>query len=111
MNYTNHFLAVHTKSTYIYDNPTEEHNKYLILKFNFSEVSPDINKVETSFNETIKIAGLEFIKKYETYLATDEKMYNTIEAQESASEILKYLISFTKNIRKDIFINRRNKNV
>ncbi|MEQ8191641.1 MAG: AAA family ATPase, partial [Candidatus Eremiobacterota bacterium] len=42
--------------TYIYDNPTEERNKYLILKFNFSAVKSDINKIESSFNSTIKLS-------------------------------------------------------
>jgi hypothetical protein len=84
--------------TYIYDNPTEEKYKYLILKFNFSEVKSDINKVESSFNNTIKLSCLEFIKQYRELIEDyDGKMYRTIENTEDASEILKYLISFVKN--------------
>ncbi|MEQ8189552.1 MAG: AAA family ATPase [Candidatus Eremiobacterota bacterium] len=49
--------------TYIYDNPTEERNRYLILKFNFSEVSSEISEVRSSFNKTIKRESLWFIKK------------------------------------------------
>ncbi|MEQ8169240.1 MAG: AAA family ATPase [Candidatus Eremiobacterota bacterium] len=84
--------------TYIYDNPTEERNKYLILKFNFSAVKSDINKIESSFNSTIKLSCLEFIKKYVEVIEDDsEKMYKTIENMEDASEILKYVISFVRN--------------
>ncbi len=83
------------KGTYIYDNPTEEKNSYLILKFNFSEVKANIDKVEDSFNLTIKLGVLKFIKKYETYLNDkDGKKYEIIENCNDASEILKYLISF-----------------
>jgi len=39
------------KETSIYDNPTEEKNKYLILSFNFSGVNSDIKEVENSFKD------------------------------------------------------------
>ena len=86
------------KGTYIYDNPTEERNSYFILKFNFSEVSSDINEIRSSFNQTIKIACLNFIKRYNDYLAdTNGEMYETIKSTEEASAILKYLNSFVKD--------------
>ncbi len=86
------------KGTYIYDNQTDTKNSYFILKFNFSEINPDIKEVEKSFNQTIKINSLEFIKKYKDYLEdTDNKMYQTIENINSAAEILKYINSFAKD--------------
>ena len=86
------------KGTYIGDSPTEEKNKYFILKFNFSSVKSEIDKVEQSFNLTIKIACLEFLKKYESRLKEDsKKYYKKIENTEDASEILKLLCSFVKS--------------
>jgi len=86
------------KVTSIYDNPTEEIHKYMILSFNFSGVNSDIKEVENSFNNTIKLSCLEFIKNYNDILNDrDEKIYETIKYMDSASEILKYLISFAKN--------------
>jgi hypothetical protein len=85
------------KGTYIYDNPTDEQNKYFILKFNFSEVSSDINEVRSSFNQTIKSDCLDFIQKYGEYLKdNDGDMYKTIKNSQEASSTLKYLIAFTR---------------
>ncbi len=87
--------------TCVYENPTEEKNKYFILKFNFSEVSGNINKIEESFNRTVRLSCLRFIKKYKHYLEdNDGKMYKTIENTEYASEILKYVISFMEDREK-----------
>jgi len=84
--------------TYIYDNPTEERNRYLILKFNFSEVRSDINEVEDSFNNTIRVNVLDFIEKYKDIIKDNNgEMYRTIRDMRQASEILKYLISFVRN--------------
>ncbi len=88
------------KGTYIYDNPTDERNSYLILKFNFSEVSSDIKEVENSFNNTIKIGSLKFIRKYRDYIKDTEKKEKIIENIEKASEILKYLTNFLEGNEK-----------
>ena len=86
------------KGTYIYDNPTEEKNKYLILKFNFSEVNPHIKEVENSFNNTIRLEALRFIQKYKDFISdTDSDMHKTIKDIKEASEILKHIIKFTKD--------------
>jgi len=83
--------------TYIHDNPTEERNSYFILKFNFSGVRADIDKVEGSFNFTIKMAAMEFVKKYNSYLEDNtEDLYETVKTLSEASEILKYIINLTK---------------
>ncbi len=84
------------KETYIYDNQTDERNSYLILKFNFSEVSSDIKDVENSFNNTIKIGSLKFIRKYRDYIKDTKKKEKIIENIEKASEILKYLTDFVE---------------
>jgi len=88
------------KGTSIYANPTEEKNKYLILSFNFSGVNSDIKEVENSFNNTIKIGSLKFIRKYTSYIKNSEKKYEIIENIHKASEILKYLIDFVEGKEK-----------
>jgi hypothetical protein len=85
------------QNIYIYNNPTEEKNKYLILKFNFSEVSSEISEVRSSFNKTIKRESLGFIKKYRCYIDEPDNSYKIIEKEEDASEILKYLVNFVKD--------------
>ena len=60
---------------YIGKNPTEERNKYLILKFNFSKVDPDPEKVNESFNDLVLLTMRKFIEKYKDLLpaGTTEK--------------------------------------
>jgi len=88
------------KATSIYDNLTEARNKYLILSFNFSGVNSDISEVENSFNNTIKIGCLKFIRKYTSYIKNCDKKYKIIENIHKASEILKYLIDFVEGKEK-----------
>jgi len=88
------------KGTYIYDNPTEERSKYLILSFNFSGVSSDVKEVENSFNNTIKIGSLKFLRKYREYIEDYNKKYEKLETIEKASEILKYFIDFVEGKEK-----------
>ena len=83
--------------TYIYDNPTDEKNSYFILKFNFSSVKSEVDKLEHSFNYTIKLSALKFIKKYEKYLSSkNDRMYDILENLDDASEILKYINSLVE---------------
>ena len=56
------------KGLYIYDNPTENKNKYYILNFNFSGMNVSSNKteeqIEEYFNASVYISCREFVKKY-----------------------------------------------
>lgn len=88
------------KGTYIYDNPTEERNRYLVLSFNFSTVRSHMEEVENSFDNTIKIASLKFMRKYSNYIKDIDKKYEKIENAKRASETLKYLISFIEGEEK-----------
>jgi len=51
------------KGTWIYENPTDEKNKYLVLTFNFSMVDPDPDKTESSFLGHVRGAALDFIER------------------------------------------------
>jgi Predicted AAA-ATPase/PD-(D/E)XK nuclease superfamily len=53
------------KGTWIGENPTEDHGVYLILRFNFSAVNPDPEKVEASFETYCQGVFEEFLSKYE----------------------------------------------
>lgn len=54
--------------TAIGENPTEEHNQYLILYFNFSVVSKEPAKVQESFNTHVCIHIDAFVDVYEKML-------------------------------------------
>jgi hypothetical protein len=49
-------------------NPTENHNKYLILKFDFSVVNPDPTKVQAFFDAYVKSVIVAFADKYKELL-------------------------------------------
>ena len=56
---------------YIGQHPTEEHNKYLVLRFNFSEVKACPEEVEQSFNDYCNLTMTKFIRHYEPVLGSD----------------------------------------
>ncbi len=59
------------KGTYIYDHPTPEKNAYLILKFNFSQVNPAMERVRESFKGHVDNCLFFFGKKYRQLLGDD----------------------------------------
>ena len=56
---------------YIGQNPTKRHNKYLILRLNFSVISPKPEEVERSFNDYCRLSMIKFVRHYEHILGTD----------------------------------------
>lgn len=56
---------------YIGKNPTPEHNKYLILRFDFSKVDPAPEKVNESFNDLVLLTMNKFAQKYKNMLPAD----------------------------------------
>ena len=55
---------------YIGQHPTEDHNKYMILRFNFSEVKARLEEVEQKFSEYCCMVMKDFIQKYENLLGS-----------------------------------------
>ena len=49
---------------YIGQHPTPKHNKYLILRFNFAGVNPEIDQLEESFESYVESRFMEFNTKY-----------------------------------------------
>ncbi len=80
------------KGTYIYDNPTPEKNRYLILSFNFSQINPQLEEVETSFNEYISSTLLNFGEKYR-YLVGD-KYFSTLEGATTGAQKLQFALDY-----------------
>ncbi len=60
------------KDTYIGKSPTDERNKYLILKFNFAEVDPKIERVENSFELHCENVFLTFFRKYSSFFSKED---------------------------------------
>ena len=56
---------------YIGQHPTEERNSYLILKFNFSQVNPDPEVLNQSFEEHTALCFKDFNEKYSHLLGED----------------------------------------
>ena len=75
---------------YIGDNPTEERNKYLILRFDFSKVNPDEKKVDESFNALVLDTLIKFTLKYQNLLpeGTIDKVSNQTESNTAFSVLL-----------------------
>ena len=56
---------------YIGQHPTRLHNKFLIMRFNFSEVSSNVNEVEPSFKLHCCNKIKDFVYKYEHLLGKE----------------------------------------
>ncbi len=82
------------RGTRVYDNPTGERSKYPVLFLNFSEISPDADKMEASFLEHVRGNIEVFIRQYASLL-TDARVVakysRYIDESRSASDILGHL--------------------
>lgn len=93
------------KDTWIYEQPTDERGKYLVLTFNFSVVDPDPAKMEESFLHHIKGRALSFQRKYAEYFIKDrEYTGKIIETARSASDILSAVIDLCKDSNRQLYV-------
>lgn len=93
------------KGTWIYDNPTDEKGKYLVLSLNFSEVDPESARMEASFLNHVKGRAVDFMQRYMEYLQTKrDYISKTIEESHSASDILSNLILGCKWARQNLYV-------
>jgi len=58
----------------VYQNVTEKHNSYLMMKFNFSKVDTNIERCQESFNTEILMTLNKFLREYKSYFPED--VYN-----------------------------------
>ena len=94
------------KDTAVFNNPTEERGSYLVLKFNFSMVDPDIDDVETSLLHHVRSSALLFLEKYSNYLekgGSCEYFKETIKESHSASDILSALVDLCKDAQQKTY--------
>ncbi len=86
----------------IYKNPTPNHNKYLILKFNFSAINPDKDKVLESFNVKV-LQTLEFF--VDTYLQYfPEGTLEKVRQFKASDQALNYVFSSAKKAKQRIYL-------
>ena len=90
------------KGTTIYDNPTPEKNSYLILNFNFSEVNPQIDKVEESFNEYTDDCFLFFGIKYQDLLG--DRYFKLMDNKKSPHGKLSFLLRYVGMLGHKVYI-------
>jgi len=91
--------------TDIHSNPTKEKNKYLVLKFNFSGISPGKDLRYGSFLNYIQKTAKTFINKYNKYLDIDmEKAEADFYSQKSASDVMITLLDYLANKEQKLYV-------
>jgi len=88
--------------TYIGQHPTEEKNSYLILSFNFSGVNPDIDKVESSFEEHCQQSFNSFYKSYKLLLGNEFLI--GFEKHKTAEAQIEYISRYCQEINLSIYL-------
>jgi hypothetical protein len=94
------------KGTQIHQNPTDERNSYLILKFNFSAVDPYPERIEASFLNNVRNVVETFTHKYEGYLETRdrERLQDKLEHTRSAADVLANVVNLSRKSNMKIYI-------
>ncbi len=90
------------KGTYIYDHPTPEKNSYLILNFNFSQIDPDTDNIEQSFDRYISNTVFFFYKKYEALFGDD--FLPQLEINVKAYQKLEFTLNYIGFIGHKVYI-------
>jgi hypothetical protein len=91
--------------TDIHRNPTGEKTSYMVLKLNFSVISPDISLVEEAFLNYIKDSASDFVMKYEKLLDVDiEKAETEFSLRKSASEVMVTLLKYCKRKKQKLYV-------
>lgn len=78
----------------VYNAPTKERSKYMVLKFNFSGVDPDPEKVDASFNFSVLLTIESFVKRYREYLS--ESTYDKVTSTKNCHEAFRLLMDEVK---------------
>jgi len=80
------------QDTYIYQQPTPEKNRYLILSFNFSQINPELDKVEKSFDEYVSNRLLDFGEKYRHLVG--DNYFSRIALATTGSQKLQFALDY-----------------
>ncbi len=90
------------RDTWILKNPTENRAKYLVLTFNFSEVTKDKEIVQDDFNNYCKVKIRDFIRYYAEFLS--ESLVEEVNQYNTAHEQLYILSSGLKTKDTKIYL-------
>jgi len=91
--------------TDIHANPTKEKNKYLVLSFNFSAVSPGNLHLEEVFFQHILDNIRYFLEKYREHLDVDIKeVQKQLESSKSASALMGTFLSYFRGKANKLYI-------
>jgi hypothetical protein len=91
--------------TEIHQKPTKERNNYMVLKLNFSAVSPNISSIEETFLDYIKESAYGFVQKYEKLLEIDVEKANTaFSKKKNASEVMVTLLRYCKIQERKLYV-------
>ena len=95
-------FETHFKDTDIGKNPTSEQSSYLILRFDFSQVSSDIDKVEQSFEHYGTEVILDFFQGYHDLFEPD--FMNKLETLPTVATKLSSLFLYSARKRLKIYV-------
>lgn len=90
------------KGLEIYDQLTEEHSKYMVLKFNFSSVDPDPKRVDESFNEKVLLHLRSFAYDYQGLLP--EGALEAVKNATKSDEAFNLLMDLVKKSEHRIYL-------
>ncbi len=88
---------------WIKDNPTELKNSFLVLRFDFAAVNPDIRYVEESFNDHIEVRIHSFIGRYR-HLFKDKVELEVIDKTNNVVKKLDLLSELTQKENLSIYL-------
>ncbi len=88
--------------TYIKDHPTPEKNSYLILKFNFSRVNSEPEKVEASFHGHARNCFFFFGEKYQEFL--DDEYFEMLASHQEAHQQLEFLLNYIGSKGQKVYV-------
>lgn len=95
------------KGTRVFEHPTKEQGKYLVLSFNFSAVNPDPAKAEAAFLSHVQDHALNFIRKYDAYLSANPNkdfFIEKIKQSRIASDILSSLLVLSEGAQQKLYV-------
>ncbi|MCP5048673.1 MAG: AAA family ATPase, partial [bacterium] len=95
------------KGTAIYEQPTKEQGKYLVLSLNFSQVATDANQTESSFVNHVRDQAVDFVMRYHDRLSANTKLdyfSKNIETGTSASDIFSSLMVLTRGAGQPLYV-------
>ena len=79
------------KDQAVYKNLTDNRSSYLVMRFDFSKVDNNIERVYKSFNENVLTSLKVFVKEYQTYLP--EETYSELSKIDACDAGLNYVLS------------------